>query len=91
MIEKYLPIGSVVLLKDAQKKIIILGYRVITKKNTKDEYDYCGYLYPEGFINLGKNLVFNHSDIDKVLFVGYSDDEEKKFRGKMANYKIEEV
>ena len=48
--EKYLPIGTVVLLKNTNKKIMITGYLTasIDEKNSNDEYyDYSGCLFPE--------------------------------------------
>ena len=76
--EKYLPIGTVVLLKDAQKKVMIIGY-AIQGEETKDKiYDYLGCLYPEGVLSSDENLVFDHSGIEKIVFLGYSDDEWKE-------------
>lgn len=84
----YLPIGSVVLLKNGEKPLMIMGYKVksIDKKAIKDdqlietdkEYDYCGVLYPEGVISSYINCMFDHNDIKEVLFKGYDTDEFKK-------------
>ena len=83
MKKEYLPIGSVVLLKDAKKRIMITGFYVKEDPNQKKAYDYVGVLYPEGVVRSDKNLVFNHEQIDKVFFVGYSDAEEKEFKEKL--------
>ena len=65
---KLLPIGSVVHVKDANKNMMIIGI-VVTNNNI--EYDYFAVLYPEGFVDNKLTFLFNHDDIDKVLFVGY--------------------
>ena len=77
--EKYLPIGSVVMLKKATKKVMITGF-MIKKIDDEKVYDYTGCLYPEGMIDSQKNLLFNHEDIFRIYAIGYSDDEEKAFK-----------
>ena len=83
--EKYLPLGSVVLLKGASKKIMIVGYLSYSFSQKTEIYDYMGCLYPEGIISSDKNLLFNHDQIDEIYYLGYSDDEEKIFEGKLKN------
>lgn len=63
-----LPIGSVVHVKEAKKNMMIIG---IVVTNNDIEYDYFAVLYPEGFVDNKLTFLFNHEDIDKVLFVGY--------------------
>lgn len=76
--EKYLPIGSVVLLKNATKRIMIYGRKQI-QVGTDIEWDYIACLYPEGNINEEFMYLFNHDQIDKIYSLGYQDDEEFKF------------
>ena len=76
--EKYLPLGTVVLLKNAKKKIMIIGYAVRKKGQNNKIYDYLGCLYPEGAISNDVNLVFNHELIDKIYYMGYNNEESKK-------------
>ncbi len=78
--EKYLPIGTVVILKGAQKRVMINGFCTYTDENKTKLYDYCGVLYPEGFISANQTLLFNHNQIDKVYHLGLIDDEEKEFK-----------
>ena len=82
-IEKYLPIGTIVLLKNAKKRIMISGFYVIG--NNGVQYDYCGCLYPEGFLSSDKCLLFNHDQIDKIFYFGFSDDEDKVFKEKISD------
>lgn len=83
MKEKFLPLGSVVLLKNATKRLMITGFYVKADENGEKIYDYVGCLYPEGVISSKENCVFNHEQIDKIFFIGYSDDEEKRFKEKL--------
>ena len=76
--DKYLPIGSVVLLKNGRKKIMIYGRKQMHVE-TCEEWDYVACLYPEGNINEEFMYLFNHDQIDKVYYLGYEDEEEKRF------------
>lgn len=73
-----LPIGSVVLLKDAKKRLMIYGVGQTDDTNHVN-YDYIGVMYPEGNMGEGTQFLFNHSNIDKVFFRGYEDEEREKF------------
>ena len=46
---------------------------------TGEEWDYLACLYPEGNINEEFMYLFNHDQIDKVYYLGYEDEEEKRF------------
>lgn len=83
--QKYLPIGTVVLLKDGEKRLMITGFCVRSKKEDQ-EYDYCGVIYPEGVISATQSFLFNHKQIVKIFHLGlYKDEEEKKFKKMLAN------
>ena len=45
-VDKYLPIGTVVLLKDAKKRVMITGFAVKGKETGDKMYDYMGCMYP---------------------------------------------
>lgn len=77
--KKYLPLGSVVLMKDATKRVMITGYAVKSLESGDRIWDYIGCLWPEGMISSDKNLLFDHKDIGRIFAIGYSDDEQKKF------------
>ena len=81
---KFLPIGSAVLLKEATRPVIIIGYTVVEEGSTK-VWDYLGCAYPIGVISPDKNLLFQKEQIDKVLSVGYQDEEGKKFIDQMED------
>ena len=64
-VKNLLPIGSVVLLKDGTKRLMIFGIKQ-TDNSTNIEYDYIGVLYPEGNIGENGQFLFNHEDIQNV-------------------------
>ena len=88
--EKYLPIGSVVLLKDAKKRVMITGFAAKGKETGDKMFDYMGCLYPEGIISSEQNLLFNHEQIDKIFYIGYSDNEWKELEIKLKGI-VEEM
>lgn len=73
-----LPIGSVVLLNDAVKRLMIFGVRQ-TDNSSGEEYDYIGVLYPEGNIGEEGQFLFNQNDIAQIYFKGYEDKEREEF------------
>lgn len=73
-----LPIGTVVLLKDAQKKLMIFGVGQ-TNETDNIDYDYIGVMYPEGNMGERTQFLFNHGDIDKIYYRGYEDEEREEF------------
>ena len=81
--EKFLPIGTVVMLNGGAKRVMITGFCTIASDDNSTMYDYCGCLYPEGVVSTKKNLLFNHNQIAKIYALGYSDDEEKNFKVKL--------
>lgn len=84
MKEKFLPIGTIVLLKDGQKKIMITGYLPVSKNKTV--YDYSACLFPEGIISSSQTAVFNHDQIAEIIQEGYSNEETTKFVEALKQY-----
>ena len=73
---KYLPIGSVVKLKDVDLELMIIGY---LKKPEEKIYDYSACIYPLGIVtSVLDTVVFNHEQIEKIYHVGYKSE---KFEG----------
>ena len=81
--EKYLPIGTVVMLSGGKKRVMITGF-VITSED-KEVFDYSGCMYPEGTISSKETLVFNHEQIEKIYHMGLIDQEEKDFKERLKN------
>lgn len=88
--EKFLPIGTVVMLKGGTKRVMIAGFCAFEngKENKKEEkrkiWDYSGCLYPEGFLSSEQICLFDHEQIEEIYHLGLSadeDKEEKDFKG----------
>ena len=79
-----LPLGSIVLLENGEKRIMIYGRRQKAIVND-EEYDYVACLYPEGNISEEFTYLFNHSDIKEVIHTGYTDEEDAAFLEYLAN------
>ena len=77
--KQYLPIGSVVVLKNGKKKVMIYGRRQRRIVDVDKEYDYLACLYPEGNIDEDYMYLFDEESIDQVVFRGYSDAEEDAY------------
>ena len=79
MKNKFLPIGTVVLLKNGSKKIMITGYLPSAKDKPGNVYDYSACLFPEGVISSEQTVVFNHDQINDIISEGYSNEETSNF------------
>lgn len=83
-IKDLLPIGSIVLLKDGEKRLMVNGIMQNDAGGTGKNYDYLGILYPEGHIGEGFQYLFNHEDIQTIIFRGYEDSERTEFLRKLS-------
>lgn len=75
---QFYPIGSVVLVKNGIKELMIIARGVGTMIDGKMKFfDYGACLYPEGLT--GTNILyFNHEDIEEVKHIGYRNDDDAK-------------
>ena len=91
-LEKFLPIGTIVLLKNGKKEVMILSYGLMPQGTVYEGdkkisgigkiYDYGGCTYTEGLISSEQILGCNHEQIQKICYPGYSTpihDEYNKF------------
>ncbi|WP_304580917.1 DUF4176 domain-containing protein [Dubosiella newyorkensis] len=74
-----LPLGSVVTLKNGDKKIMIIG-RFQRSKESGKIYDYAAVLWPEGMIDSTKMYLFDHKDTRVLYYIGLQNEEEFNFR-----------
>ncbi len=81
--EKYLPVGTVVLLQNGTKRVMINGFCTMDASNPSKIYDYSGVLFPEGSLSSDQTLLFDHSQIIRVDHMGLEDEEEKSFKVKL--------
>ncbi len=78
-IKDLLPIGTVVLLEGGKKRLMIFGIKQLDEADEQVEYDYAAVPYPEGNIGIEGQFLFNHDQIQEVIFYGYDDDERTEF------------
>ena len=57
-----LPIGSVVLLENSKKKVMVVGLAQRSAQNPGRIYDYVGVVFPEGFLDASKIILFNNNN-----------------------------
>ena len=77
-----LPIGSIVYLKDGTRKIMILNRGAfIDNDGEKVIFDYSGCIYPVGLD--AEQILY------KVLFKGYSDNEEERYQELYSQWLLE--
>ncbi len=79
-----LPIGSVVILKGGSKTLMIFGRKQMSTINNK-VWDYLACFYPEGSIGPEYCFLFNEEDVDEVVFMGYSDENNENFEKQLMN------
>ena len=88
MKERFLPIGTVLLLKGGKKEVMITSYCIFpTNIQIKDGkevhpdkklYEYGGCIYPEGILDSNMAFAFNHDQIEKIVYLGYESDKQKE-------------
>ncbi|MCI8347127.1 MAG: DUF4176 domain-containing protein [Bacilli bacterium] len=87
--EKFLPIGSVVLLKGGTKKAMVTGFCSVVAEDKTKMYDYTGCVYPEGYIDFNQICLFDHEQIEKVFHYGYVDEEETEFKKELEEISMQ--
>ena len=91
MYQNLLPIGSVVLHKGGQKRVMITG-RIQTRTGEDTIYDYSACYYPQGIVSSDSMFFFNRDAIDRVFFIGFQDGEELTYRmdilGKLGKLEV---
>ena len=86
--EKFLPIGTVVLLKNGKKEVMITSYCIFPNnteikdgqevKPQKKMYEYGGCIYPEGILDSNMVCAFDHHQIDKICYMGYKTEQQEE-------------
>lgn len=89
MTNKWLPLGSVVVLEGGNKQLMIYGR--LQRENEKDTlWDYVGCPFPEGNIGPEHTYIFNKEQIERVFFLGYQPLEEIDFADNLDAIKAEQ-
>lgn len=88
MKERFLPIGTVLLLKGGKKEVMITSYCIFPTQVRKPNgdpvesapkmYEYGGCVYPEGILDSNMACAFNHNQIEKIVFLGYESEQQKE-------------
>lgn len=82
--KKLYSIGTVVILKEAEKRMMIMGYYPTIIRDDKEiTCEYSGCLFPEGILDSSTTMMFNHEQIDKVFHYGLVDAEQDDFMNKL--------
>lgn len=81
--EKYLPVGTVVMLNGGSKRVMITGFCSMPENDEKKIYDYSGCMYPEGYVSSKQICLFDHNQISQIYHLGLVDEEEKEFKNKL--------
>ncbi len=84
MYKDLLPIGSVVLLKGGNKRVMICG-RIITRSGEDVIYDYAACYYPEGIVDANQMVFFQRDAIATIFFIGFQDQEELLYHEKVLD------
>jgi len=84
-----LPIGTIVYLKEGTNKLMILNRGpIIEKDGEQTMFDYSGCFYPQGLVP--ENVFyFNQENIDEIIFEGFKDSEEDRFKKLFSDWKEE--
>ncbi|WP_368867645.1 DUF4176 domain-containing protein [Staphylococcus epidermidis] len=73
-------IGSIIYLKEGSQKLMIINRGpIVDIDNQKYIFDYSACNYPVGVVE-DQIYYFNEENIDKVVFEGYSDQDEMRFQ-----------
>jgi len=98
--ERFLPIGTVVILKGGKRELMIMSYCIMPSGDVYDKngkvdakgkmFDYGACFYPEGMVTSDQLFAFNHDQIEKVCFKGYVTDNYKEI-SKVLNGGLEEM
>ena len=84
--EKYLPLGTVVLLEGGTKRVMITGFATASSDDPDLIYDYAGCMYPQGFITSNQTVLFDHDQIQKIYHFGLIDSEWVEFQDNLKKF-----
>lgn len=76
-IDKLLPLGSVVIIEGGYRKYVIVARALQVDIHGENVFfDYGACFYPDGVVG-DKVMYFQNTDVKKVIFEGYSDEDDK--------------
>ena len=80
MNEKFLPVGTICKLKGTDQMVAITGFCMKNQNLGDKVFDYVACFYPQGVFDPNKNILFDHEQIDQVVFMGFVNEEERAFK-----------
>lgn len=80
-----LPLGTVVSLAGIDHRIMVVGYARYKEGDTSHIYDYVGCYYPEGFVGADKTVIFDHSMVESLYYIGFNNEEAAQFMNKVVS------
>lgn len=86
MNSELLPLGTVVKVKNVEKKAFIVGFLGKDSAAPEKTYDYICYTYPEGFMNRDFTIMLNREDVESVCYNGYVTSESQELGEKINEY-----
>ncbi len=97
---KFLPIGTVVLLKGGKRELMINSYCIMPSGDVYDKngkvdvsgqmFDYGACFYPEGMVTSDQMFAFNHEQIARICHMGYKTPQQEEI-SKMLNNGLAET
>ena len=86
--KQFLPLGSIVKLKESDAKLMIIGRSQLCEGI---QYDYSAVMFPVGYTGSDQLFVFNNDDVDIMFYLGMQDLEEFAFRQALAEAEEEQL
>lgn len=83
-----LPIGSVVMIRQSDRRLMVIG-RDQRDKKTNKIFDYIACYFPEGVQESSRVLHFNKEDILLVFSLGYLNEDELRLRRELEKKRKE--
>ncbi len=80
-----LPLGTVVSLSGIDHRIMVVGYARYKEGDKSHIYDYVGCYYPEGFVGSDKTIIFDHSMIESLYYIGFNNEDSAQFMNKVVD------
>lgn len=80
-----LPLGTVISLSGIDHRIMIVGYARYKEGDMSHVYDYVGCYYPEGFVGSDKTIIFDHSMIESLYYIGFNNEDATQFMNKVVD------
>ena len=84
--EKYLPLGTVVLLEGGTKRVMITGFATASSGDPELIYDYAGCMYPQGFITSNQTVLFDPDQLQQIYHFGLIDPEWVEFQDNLKKF-----